>query len=174
MTLETRTISETMIDVGVVVDGEFKALGRTEQGPLLRTAIATEALFEGEWDGDQCVKSAEQVQIETLGAPLHGKYRVNDPNGPDRNGVLIQYGQEFAYLDWNAPKVWHVYEFCTEEWTGPNTPTLDENGDTIPNPDGPPGSILMEIGPAWRRRGYHVNQAEAVAQAYQLAQAQGA
>jgi len=170
MTIVTRTVNDNLIDVGVGAGEDFVARARIERGPLLRSATATEALFNGA-DG----KTAEQVQIETLGAPLHGKYRINDPDGIDRNGQLIQYGQEFAYLDWQATPVWHIYELCIEEWTGPNTPVLDENGDTIPHADpalAAQGFIQMELGPAWRRRGYSADQAEAITQAVQLAQAQ--
>lgn len=170
-TITTNVVNDNLIELGVGEGEAFVCRARVEKGPLLRTAMATAALFEGE-NG----QTAEQVQIATLGAPLHGKYRVNDPMGPDRNGALIQYGQEFTYLDWNAAPVWHIYEFCTEAWTGPNTPILDGEGNTIPHEDpalAAQGYVQMELGPAFRRRGYEVNQANAIALAVQLAAEQG-
>lgn len=177
-TPEVQFRSDTLIEVGFTVGEAFVAHARAERGPLLRTAMATEALFNGVPASEGVeAKTAEQVQIETLGHPLHGKYRVNDPLGRDRNGALIQYGQEFAYLDWQAPHVWHIYEFCTEAWTGPNTVVLDGNGDPVPHSDpelAAQGCVQTELGPAWRRRGYKTTQAEAVADATVLAQAHGA
>ena len=132
------------IAVPLTVGGDPSPVARIERGPLLKTATASAALFAS--------------------GALHGNYNIGKI---DRNGAVIVDGQEFAYLDWYAEHVWHVYEFVTEEWTGPNTPVLHpETGEPLRTPQ---GGVVLELGPAWRRRGYKPTQAEAMADATAIA-----
>lgn len=91
---------------------EIGSKARVERGPLMKTAMASEALFNGD-----AQRSAEQVQRDELGTTLRGHYQLN---AFDKLGKPIVPGREFAFLDWNGEWVWHVYELCVEAWAGPD------------------------------------------------------
>lgn len=116
---------------------------RVERGPRMVTAIATEELLD------------DNVTA--------GHYKVG---GFDKLGKPIVLGQEFTYLDWLGPHVFHLYEFCVEDWTGPNTISLDANGQPVKDAE---GKFVLELGPAWRRRGMFEEEVLAVAAGVELA-----
>jgi hypothetical protein len=131
---------------------------RVERGPLRRTAIASAALL-----------TSYEAQVAQFGSTLRDSYQIG---ALDSDSNVIVEGQEFAFLDWNGTPVWHVYEYCTEAWTGPNTIVVDGNGNPVPHEDpelAARGVVKTVIGPAWRRRGHYVTQAEAVAAATVIA-----
>jgi len=140
------THNDRLIEISVeLVAGQGETpVARVEAGPLLKSAVAAPALFES--------------------GELASHYGIGKA---DRNGALIVDGQEFTYLDWKRAHVWHVYEYATEAWTGPNTPVLDEHGEPLRTPE---GGVVLALGPAWRRRGHYATQAEAMAAATVIAQ----
>lgn len=100
---------------------EIGARVRVERGPLMKTAMASEALFNGDAN-----RSAAEVQRAELNTTLRGHYQLN---AFDKLGKPIVPGREFAFLDWNGEWVWHVYEFIGEPWTDPpNAPAWRRRG----------------------------------------------
>lgn len=124
---------------------DFDGVARVDKGPLLRYATASAALFEGEGPEG---RSAEQVQIDTLGTKLKAHYQLG---AFDKEGNLIVAGEQFAYLDWYGDHVYHYYERRTEQEPieGGGTETIDR----------------------FHRMGWKATEAEAVAEATMIAQA---
>lgn len=163
--MEIVRLNATLIEI----DGRVRA----EQGPRLIETVATLEILSDEVTASHYKQTATPEMVAAA-------ERDVDPqpyppgfakNACDKFGRPIVIGQPFAYLDWKAPKEawpWHVYEFCTEEWTGPNTVVLDESGRPKRRADDPT-KFETAIGPAWRRRGCHDTEAEAMVAAGALA-----
>lgn len=123
----------------IEIDGRV----RVERGPRMLTAVATEELLSNEVTASH--------------------YKVG---GLDKLGKVIVLGEEMTYLDWLGKHVFHLYEYCVEDWTGPNTFVLDADGNKTKDAE---GKFVLELGPAWRRRGMYEEEVLAVAAAVELA-----
>jgi len=150
-------------------------IARAEAGPLLvEVDKATPELLSDEntapyYHRGGFDKFGRLIVIDEYEGDVYGPNRVDGfgnelPNsGPllqRGSGAKVKDGQPFAYLDRYADPVWHIYEFCTEEWTGPNTLVVDEAGEPVLDAD---GKLTVVLGPAWRRRGWRATEGEAVA-----------
>lgn len=131
--MDIQRFNDTLIQIG--------EKARCERGPLLKTAVAQAAF----WEGD--AQAREAAQMAALGTILMPQYQ---PGMPDKLNNVIVVGQEFAYLDWRGEHVWHVYELKTE---------MEANDVT-----GEPEEITR-----WHRRGYKATEAEASADAMRIA-----